>query len=177
MSAAPRGVSRTALLMAALRIEEGERADPLVHDPLAQAFIAAAGGGAPPTPAVLPAGAGAFLALRTRFFDDAVLAACATGVRQVVLLGAGLDARAFRLDWPPGVRLFEVDLPELFAFKEPVVASAGAVARCERIVVPVDLREDWTGPPTGAGVDRSTATAWRAEGLLPYLDHAESDRC
>src|SRR2546430_16456346 len=79
MSAAPRGVSRTALLMAALGIEEGERADPLVHDPLAQAFIAAAGGGDTPTAAVLPAGASAFPALRTRFFDDAALAAGAPG--------------------------------------------------------------------------------------------------
>lgn len=176
MSAAPRGVSRTALLMAALRIEEGERADPLVHDPLAQEFIAAAGGGDTPTTAVLPAGASAFLALRTRFFDDAVLAACATGVRQVVLLGAGLDARAFRLDWPPGVRLFEVDLPELFAFKEPVVASAGAVPRAGRIVVPVDMRKDWTGPLTAAGFDGAVPTGWLAEGLLPYLNGAESDR-
>src|SRR2546423_13482386 len=71
MSAAPRGVSRTALLMAALRIEEGERADPLVDDPLAQAFIAAAGGGDTPTAAVLPAGASAFLALRTRLLHHA----------------------------------------------------------------------------------------------------------
>jgi methyltransferase (TIGR00027 family) len=164
--------------MAALRTEEGGRADRLVDDPLAPAFVSAAavGGGDTPTAAVLPPGASAFLAIRTRFFDDQVLAACATGIRQVVLLGAGLDARAFRLDWPPGVRLFEVDLPELFAFKEPVVASAGAVARCERIVVPVDLREDWTGPLSGAGFDRDAATAWLAEGLLPYLNRAESDR-
>src|SRR2546423_3666179 len=168
----PGGVRRTGVLVAAPRAEEGGRADRLVGDQLAPAFVSAAavGGGDIPTAAVLPPGASAFLAIRTRFFDDAVLAACATGVRQVVLLGAGLDARAFRLDWPPGIRLFEVDLPELFAFKEPVVASAGAVARCERIVVPVDLREDWTGPLTGAGFDRSAATACLAEGLLPYLN-------
>src|SRR2546429_56905 len=126
MSAAPRGVSRTALLMAALRIEEGERADPLVHDPLAQEFIAAAGGGDTPTTAVLPAGASAFLALRTRFFDDAVLAACATGVRQVVLLRAGLDARAFRLDWPPGVRLLAGDRPAMQATSTAIRQTAGA---------------------------------------------------
>src|SRR5256885_6604207 len=175
---APRGVSRTAVLMAALRAEEGGRADRLVDDQLAPAFVSAAavGGGDIPTAAVLPPGASAFLAIRTRFFDDAVLAACATGVRQVVLLGAGLDARAFRLDWPPGVRLFEVDLPELFAFKEPVVASAGAVPRAGRIVVPVDMRKDWTGPLTAAGFDGAVPTGWLAEGLLPYLNGAESDR-
>src|SRR5256885_7695322 len=95
MSAAPRGVSRTALLMAALRIEEGERADPLVDDPLAQAFIAAAGGGDTPTAAVLPAGASAFLALRTRFFDDAALAGGAPRGP------AGGPARAGRAPRPP----------------------------------------------------------------------------
>jgi methyltransferase (TIGR00027 family) len=178
MSVAPQGVSRTALLLAALRVEEGERADRLVDDPLAPAFLAAAavGGGDTPTAAVLPPGASAFLALRTRYWDDAILAACATGIRQVVLLGAGLDARAFRLPWPPGVRLFEVDLPELFGFKEPVIAAAGIEPRCARVVVPADLREDWTGPLVDAGFDRTAATGWLAEGVLPYLDRAGSDR-
>src|SRR2546423_15655328 len=101
MSAAPRGVSRTALLMAALRIEEGERADPLVHDPLAQAFIAAAGGGDTPAPAGLPAGASAFLALRTRFFDDPVVAAVATRGPHVVPPAAGRVARGARLVCAP----------------------------------------------------------------------------
>src|SRR5947208_1787873 len=164
MGAAPRGVSRTALLMAVLRTAEGKRADLLVDDPLAPAFVAAAGGGDTPAAALLPPGASGFLAIRTRFFDDAVLAACAAGVRQVVLLGAGLDARAFRLAWPPGVRLFELDLPELFAFKEPVVARA--TPKCTRIVVPVDMRADWTGPLTAAGFDGAAPTAWLAEGLL-----------
>jgi methyltransferase (TIGR00027 family) len=174
MGAAPRGVSRTALLMAVLRTAEGKRADLLVDDRLAPAFVAAAGGGDTPAAALLPPGASWFLAIRTRFFDDAVLAACAAGVRQVVLLGAGLDARAFRLAWPPGVRLFELDLPELFAFKEPVVA--GATPKCTRIVVPVDLRADWTGPLTAAGFDGAAPTGWLAEGLLAYLDRPGSDQ-
>ena len=173
MGAAPPGVSRTALLMAVLRAEEGRRADLLVDDPLAPAFVAAAGGDTPAA-TLLPSGASRFLAIRTRFFDDAVLAACAAGVRQVVLLGAGLDARAFRLAWPPGVRLFELDLPELFAFKEPVVA--GTAPRCARTVVPVDMRDDWTGPLTAAGFDGAAPTAWLAEGLLPYLDRPGNDR-
>jgi methyltransferase (TIGR00027 family) len=174
MGAVPRGVSRTALLMAVFRAEEGRRADLLVDDPLAPAFVAAAGGGDTRAAALMPAGASWFLAIRTHFFDEAVLAACAAGVRQVVLLGAGLDARAFRLAWPPGVRLFELDLPELFAFKEPVVA--GTAPRCTRIVVPVDMRADWTSPLTASGFDGAAPTAWLAEGLLPYLDRPGSDQ-
>jgi len=114
---APAGVGRTALLMAALRVRERARPDRLFDDRLAEAFVSAANGTGDTAPsALLPDGAADFLAIRTRFFDDEAQAACAAGIRQLVLLGAGLDSRAFRLDWPPGVRLFEVDLPGLFAF-------------------------------------------------------------
>jgi methyltransferase (TIGR00027 family) len=94
----------------------------------------------------------------------------------VVLLAAGLDGRAFRLDWPQGVRLFELDLPDMFAFKEPVLASAGAVAGCPRVVVAVDLRGPWADALIAAGFDPHAATAWLAEGLVPYLDKADRDR-
>ncbi len=93
-----------------------------------------------------------------------------------MLLAAGLDCRAFRLDWPGGVRMFEVDLPEMFAFKEPVLSSLGAVARCGRVVVAGDLRGQWVDPLTAAGFDPGAATGWLAEGLLPYLPRADSDR-
>jgi methyltransferase (TIGR00027 family) len=91
-------------------------------------------------------------------------------------LAAGLDCRAFRLDWPDGVRLFELDLPQMFAFKEPVLASAGAVARCVRVVVAVDLRGRWADALTGAGFDPGAATGWLAEGLLPHLHRVDGDR-
>jgi methyltransferase (TIGR00027 family) len=94
----------------------------------------------------------------------------------VVVFAAGLDSRAFRLDWPDNVRLFELDLPDLFAFKEPVVASAGAVARCRRGVIAVDLRGQWADALTIAGFDPGAATMWLAEGLLSYLEQAEVDR-
>jgi methyltransferase (TIGR00027 family) len=172
------GVSKTALLVAGLRADESERPDRLFNDPLAQAFVAAAeaGGSALPPGSVLPPGSGDFLAIRTRFFDDQALAMTGAGIRQVVLLAAGLDGRAFRLPWPDGVRLFELDLPELFAFKEPVVAASGASARCARVVVPADLRGDWPERLGAAGFEPSDATGWLAEGLLPYLTHAEGDR-
>src|SRR5205823_2732807 len=125
----------------------------LFTDRLAPAFVAAAGGAAPDATAV-PPGASEFLAIRTRFYDDYLLDACAAGAHQIVLLAAGLDSRAFRLDWPPGVRLFELDLPELFRFKESVLAARGVVANCERVTIGVDLRAGWATPLAAAGFDR-----------------------
>jgi methyltransferase (TIGR00027 family) len=81
--------------------------------------------------------------IRTRFFDDYLAAATAAGCRQVMLLAAGLDTRAFRLAWPQRTRVFEVDLPDVLAFKETVLATRNAAPRRERITVPADLREDW----------------------------------
>jgi len=86
----------------------------------------------------------AYVAIRTRFFDDALLTASNDGIRQVVILGAGLDARAFRMPWHADTRAFELDMAEVFEFKERVLAAQGTTPRCERIVVPVELRDDWT---------------------------------
>jgi methyltransferase (TIGR00027 family) len=160
------GVSRTAMWMAELRAEEGGRADSLFDDRLAAAFVSAAGFTGAPT---APLGSVEFLAIRTRFYDDWVRDASANGIRQVVLLAAGLDTRAFRLAWPAETRLFELDLPELFGFKEPVLVAGGAVAGCTRVVVPVDLSGDWADPLAAAGFDRTAATGWLAEGVLQYL--------
>jgi methyltransferase (TIGR00027 family) len=107
--------------------------------------------------------------IRTRYFDDYLLAAAAAGCAQVVLLAAGLDTRAFRLDWPPGVRVYELDLPDLLEVKERVLADAGAAATCERVVVPADLTGDWLPRLTAGGFDREMPTAWLVEGLLVYL--------
>jgi methyltransferase (TIGR00027 family) len=172
------GVSRIAVWLAALRAGEGARADRLFDDRLAGAFAAAAGvtRSDVESGSGLPAGSSDFLAIRTRFFDDQALNACAVGIKQVVLLAAGLDSRAFRLDWPDHVRLFELDLPELFEFKEPVIIANSASARCARVIVPVDLRQQWAGALTSAGFDPATATVWLVEGLLPYLTHTEGDR-
>jgi methyltransferase (TIGR00027 family) len=170
----PVGVSRTAVLTAALRAAEAQRPERLFDDPYAELFAAAAAG--PNGSEGLPTGATEYLAVRTRYFDDQAQAGAAAGLRQVVLLAVGLDTRAFRLPWAPATRLFELDLPQTFAFKEPILAAQGATARCTPLTVPVDLREDWPRALAAAGFEAGTGTLWLAEGLLPYLSGAESDR-
>jgi methyltransferase (TIGR00027 family) len=182
------GVAKTALGMAMVRARESLRVDRLFNDPYAQRFLDAAPGAFPeqPTsaedlaelgPLASLGGVFAFHAvLRTRFFDDYLLAATTAGCSQVVLLAAGLDARALRLRWPNAVRVFELDLPEVFAFKEEVLAGCDAVPTCERRTVPVDLRGNWTGELVAAGFDHTAATAWLAEGLLLYLTADEAAR-
>jgi methyltransferase (TIGR00027 family) len=175
----PSGVWATAVEVARVRALESERHDALFHDPLARAFAAA--GGRWPASAPLPdapddaaerrrrLAVASWIVIRTRFLDDLVRQAAASGVRQVVLLGAGLDSRAFRLEWPQGTRLFEVDTAAPLDFKATVLRRERAVARCERSTVAVDLREDWPAALAAAGHDPSAPTVWVAEGLLVYL--------
>jgi len=174
------GVSRTALGVARVRAAESLRPDHLFDDPYAAAFLAAY-----PRDAEAPSRQRTdgepsrealrfHIVMRTRFFDEYLLAACARGCTQVVLLAAGLDARAFRLDWPAGTRLFEVDLPAMVAFKRRVLDAHHATPRCTRTVIAADLREDWASRLTGAGFDPSLRTAWLVEGLLIYLDEADA---
>jgi methyltransferase (TIGR00027 family) len=168
-------MAKTALGMARVRAEESRRPDRLFEDPYAQAFLAAAPRAFPDEQAVsgglASLGAVFFFhgVIRTRFFDDYLLAATTAGCRQVVLLAAGLDTRAFRLAWPDRVRLFELDLPEVLAFKEQVLAAQHAVPRCQRTVLPADLRKDWPAVLTAAGFQPTQPTAWLVEGLLIYL--------
>lgn len=114
--------------------------------------------------------------VRTKFYDDNLLAAAAEGIRQVVLLAAGLDARAFRLPWPDDTTVFEVDLPETTAFKDDVLSRAAAQPRCVRQVVVADLTADWPTALSDAGFDPARPTAWLIEGLLVYLTHDDASR-
>ncbi|MGW2023548.1 SAM-dependent methyltransferase [Streptomyces decoyicus] len=164
------GVSETALWTAEMRAGESRKQNALFSDPWAGNFVAAAGGFHGPP------GAGAFqvllpewLAVRTRFFDDYLRAGVGSGCRQVVLLGAGLDTRAFRLDWPAGTRLYEVDLPAVHAFKEEVLAGC-APAVGERIAVAADLQGSWSDALLEAGFDPAEPAAWLCEGLLYYFE-------
>ncbi|MFE1910070.1 class I SAM-dependent methyltransferase [Streptomyces anandii] len=166
----------TAVGVARVRALESERENALFRDPLARAFAAA--GGLWPSSPPLPGDEAARLrrlavsfsiVIRTKFLDDLLLRASASGIRQVVLLGAGMDSRAYRMDWPVGTRLFEVDTAPPLDFKASVLRQEGAVARCERITVAVDLREDWPGALAAAGHDPAVPTVWIAEGLLIYL--------
>ncbi|MFI6845007.1 class I SAM-dependent methyltransferase [Kitasatospora sp. NPDC050467] len=172
----PSGVWATAVGVARVRALETERENALFRDPLARAFATA--GGLWPSSPPLPDDEAArrrrlavsfSIVIRTKFLDDLLQQASASGVRQVVLLGAGMDSRAFRLDWPEGTRLFEVDTAAPLDFKAAVLRQERAVARCERITVAVDLREDWPGALAAAGHDPAVPTAWIAEGLLIYL--------
>ncbi|MFE0461274.1 SAM-dependent methyltransferase [Kitasatospora sp. NPDC058965] len=172
----PEGVGRTAIGVARVRALESARPDRLFDDPYAAAFVRADG---PPDPAPRPEPTPARIAMarhlivRTRFFDDYLLAAARGGCTQVVLPAAGLDTRAYRLDWPAGTRVFELDLPEVLAFKERVLAEQGAEPTAGRTALAVDLREEWTGALTAAGFDPARPTVWLAEGLLVYLGSDE----
>jgi len=171
-------VSRTAVGVAALRAAESRRPDRLFDDPYAAAFFEAGRSALPDTSPDGPqARFGAMfypqIVIRTRFYDDQLLG---SGCTQVVLLAAGLDARAFRLAWPGGTRLFELDLPEVLAFKDEVLATQDARPACERVVVRADLREDWAAALREAGFDPAVPTAWLVEGLLIYLSYEEAER-
>ena len=109
------------------------------------------------------------MAARTRFFDAFFAEATQSGIRQAVILASGLDARAYRLDWPTGTTVFEVDQPEVIAFKTQTLADLGASPTTHRRTVAIDLRNDWPAALTEAGFDRTQPTAWIAEGLLGYL--------
>ncbi|MBG0854188.1 SAM-dependent methyltransferase [Streptomyces spinoverrucosus] len=171
------GVSATALWTVRMRAQESARADALSHDPLAAEFLARARtAGAPPGSGLLQQVLPDWLAVRTRFFDDHLLdAAHSGGVRQVVLLGAGLDTRAYRLKWPDGVHVFEVDLPAVHAFKEQVLQGRAPTA-ARRTPVTADLLADWGAALRAAGFDPGRPTAWLCEGLLFYLPPEAVDR-
>ncbi|WP_031086436.1 class I SAM-dependent methyltransferase [Streptomyces sp. NRRL WC-3549] len=173
------GVGLTALLVAAARAIETHRPDSLAQDVYAEGFVRAA-------PACtdwplrierVPDGDrnplwgrfARYFGLRTRVLDDFLLRAVSAGAHQVVLLGAGLDTRAFRLDWPSGRVVYEIDRAGVLEFKQHVLAERAAEPKAERVPVPVDLRADWVTALTDAGFDPGAPSAWLAEGLLFYL--------
>ena len=112
-------------------------------------------------------GENSFIPVRVRWFDDLTVAAIAAGVRQVVLLGAGLDTRAYRLDLPADVAWYELDRQEVLTGKD--VTLAGCAPRCRRHIVVGDVCGDWATPLLDAGFDRRARTLWLAEGLFFYL--------
>lgn len=173
------GIGITALAVAAARAVETSRPDALIQDPYAARFVEEARPPVPmPTTAAEAAADGAqeywldtssYIAIRTKAFDDFFQDAAAAGVTQAVVLASGLDVRAFRLQWPAGTVVFEIDQPLVLDFKLRVLREQGVAASCEHRPVAVDLRNDWAAALEAAGFDRSRPTAWLAEGLLPYL--------
>jgi methyltransferase (TIGR00027 family) len=177
------GVGITALGVAAGRAIETHRHEGLVTDPYAEAFVDAAGSPVPmPTRpdadedlAIAWGSLATYIGVRSRFFDEFFAGASAAGVEQVVLFAAGLDTRAFRLDWRPGTTVYELDAPKVLQFKDRVLTEQGAQAHCHRRTVAVDLREDWPAALRHAGFDVRRPTAWLAEGLLPFLPDDAKD--
>lgn len=167
-----------------VRALESRRDDRLFHDPYAAAFLDAAQEivdrrGPVAWIATLSACGAAFwshIVIRTRFFDDYLLDAVGRGTRQLVILASGLDTRAYRLEWPVGVRVIELDLPEMRDFKQRVLDEQMATPRCDHRIVAADLRGDWIAPLAEAGWRASEPTAWLMEGLLNYLTEDEAAR-
>ncbi len=184
-------VGATALGVAAARAAETESENPLISDPFARVFLDAAGEGlwnwfsAPDLPAeiveaqpdLVPRMRGMvdYMAARTSFFDQFFLDAARAGVRQVVILAAGLDSRAWRLAWPDGVTVYELDQPQVLEFKSSTLREHGARPTANLVPVPVDLRHDWPAALRAAGFDPSAPSAWSAEGLLPFLPAAAQE--
>jgi methyltransferase (TIGR00027 family) len=115
------------------------------------------------------------MAVRTRFFDDFFIEATDGGIRQAVILASGLDARAYRLPWPAGTTVYEIDQPQVIEFKTTKLTDLGAAPTAERRAVAVDLRHDWPNALRGAGLDPTQPTAWSAEGLMPFLPPEAQD--
>lgn len=166
----------TAVFVAAVRARENQRRDRLFVDDLSSRLAG------PEGVAWLAASEAnphsnyrrdsfPYLEVRTRFFDDWALEGVNDyGARQLVVLGAGMDTRAFRLRWPPELRVWEVDTQELFALKESRLQAARARAGCDRVVVEADLTSRaWVGKLLGRGFRKETLTLWLAEGLFQYL--------
>jgi methyltransferase (TIGR00027 family) len=184
-------VGATALGVAAARAAETESENPLISDPFARVFLDAAGEGlwnwfaAPDLPAeiveaqpeLVPRMRGMvdYMAARTSFFDQFFLDATRAGVHQVVILAAGLDSRAWRLPWPDGTTVYELDQPRVLEFKSSTLREHGAQSTCNLVPVSVDLRHDWPAALREAGFDPSAPSAWSAEGLLPFLPAAAQE--
>lgn len=166
-------VGATALGVAMARAHETAAESPLFTDPYAQMFLdaAVAQGWRPPTGAMAQRirTIGNYAASRTKWFDEFFVAAGAAGIRQSVILAAGLDARAWRLPWIHDSVVFEIDQPQVLQFKEDVLAAHGVASKARHVAVAVDLRQDWPKALRDAGFDATEPTAWSVEGLLPYL--------
>jgi methyltransferase (TIGR00027 family) len=185
-------VGSTAVMVAAARASETESADPLIRDPYAKLLVAGAGTGVwealldeslvdkvaeiDPEIAAVYQHMRNYQAVRTHFFDAYFAEAVESGIRQVVILASGLDSRAYRLDWPAGTVVYEIDQPKVLDYKEQALAAHGVTPAAVRRAVAIDLRQDWPAALAAAGFDAAAPTAWLAEGLLMYLPAEGQDR-
>jgi methyltransferase (TIGR00027 family) len=174
MDNAKHPVAATGLLVAAMRAEESARDDALFQDPFAERLAGDDGRrllaesssetGQPSAPIVV----------RTRLYDEALIGAHADGASQVVIVAAGMDARSYRLPWPDGTTVFEVDQPHVIAIKDERLA--GEKPRCLRVAVGVDLADDWPTAIEAKGFNPEAPTIWTIEGLLQYIEAPDVER-
>lgn len=183
-------VGATATMVAAARALASAQDNPLIVDPYAEPLVRAVGVefftamldgqlDLSAIPNASPERMQAMLdghALRTKFFDDYVTASALAGAHQVVILASGLDSRAYRLPWPQDTVVFEIDQPDVIAFKTQTLQDLGVQPTAQRRTVAIDLRDDWPAALQTAGFDASRPTAWLAEGLLIYLPPEGQDR-
>jgi len=180
-------------MVAAARAMASKADTPLINDPYAEPLVRAVGldlftklATGELSPADLeddndgaPAGLQRMtdnMAVRTRFFDEFFLDATKAGIKQAVILASGLDARAYRLPWPHGTTVYEIDQPQVIEFKSRTLAELGAQPSAHRRAVAIDLRDDWPTALQAAGFDATQPSAWSAEGLLGYLPPDAQDR-
>ncbi|MFK8183699.1 MAG: class I SAM-dependent methyltransferase [Phormidesmis sp.] len=166
-SQAPK-VSFTARSMAAARALESRREDALFHDPLAEKLAGAE--------AIEKAASiveknekegSPYPQVRTRFLDD-VLLANASDIRQVVLLGAGLDTRAFRMGLSSDTHVYEIDQQDIFDYKNPILENDQP--SCVRHTIVSDVSEgEWPELLLENGFQKDKPSIWIAEGFLYYL--------
>ena len=182
-------VGATATMVAAARALASRQPDPLINDPFAVALVRAVGidfftrfaEGELDLSDVDKGGTAELMttvmAVRTKFFDDFFIGRRRpAGIRQAVILASGLDSRPYRLPWPDGTVVYEIDQPKVIEFKTETMKAIGATPTAERRAVAIDLREDWPAALRRSGFDDSRPTAWSAEGLLVYLPPDAQDR-
>lgn len=166
----PRGVALTSLLVAAMRAAETKRSDNegrLFSDPYAET-LAGDEGFIIMQKALDAVGEQPAIAIRTAFIDEKIHNAIKSGVRQIVILAAGMDSRAFRLNFPSETKIFELDQPEVLNYKNEKLATVKP--HCFRKTIEVDLRREWQEKLLEAGFTKNQKTLWLVEGLLMYLE-------
>ena len=162
-------LAATACWTAAVRARESRREDRLFHDPWAEALAGEQGAA---WIAQHPEDSTITMVLRTRYFDDFLEQISSLDkIRQVVLLAAGFDTRAFRLKWPGGVCVFEMDQPSVMDYKETVLQSLGATAACERRIIRKDLTGSWKEALVETGFDPGRPSCFLLEGFLFYVSN------
>ncbi|SOJ53611.1 Putative S-adenosyl-L-methionine-dependent methyltransferase [Mycobacterium simulans] len=182
-------VGATATMIAVVRAMATNAKSPLINDPFAEPLVRAVG-----IDLLVQLASGELrledlgehatggkwmidnIVVRTKFYDDFFRDAMTAGIRQAVILASGLDTRAYRLPWPAGTVVYEIDQPGVIEFKTQALADLDAEPTAERRAVAIDLRHDWPTALKDAGFDPTRPTAWSAEGLLSYLSPQAQDR-